>query len=114
MRKLSYAMTPVLACAAPWLGASANAADANTVNSRANLSPSDQYFIDSRSGGDAGQEVDNYSGADVPSAESQMPADDSHWQAMSGSSLPPPATPAASLSKKTPDWPSNPTGSLFK
>jgi hypothetical protein len=114
MRKLSYAMTLVLACAAPWLAASANAADAITANSRSNLSPSDQYFIDSRAGGDAGQEVDAFSGASVPSAESQMPADDSHWQAMSGSSVPPSATPPASSSTKTPDWVSNPSGPLFK
>ncbi len=113
MRKLSYAMTLVLACAAP-LVASANPTDANTVSSRANLSPSDQYFIDSRSGGRGGQEVDNYPGAAVPSAESQMPADDSHWQATSGSSLPPSATSAGSSSTKTPDWLSNPTGPLYK
>jgi hypothetical protein len=113
MRKLSYAMTIVLTCAAPWVTAGANA-DSPTAYPRSNLSPSDEYFIDSRSGGDAGQEVDQFSGASVPSAESQMPADDSHWQAMSGTSLPPPAPPLASSNTKTPDWPSNPTGPLFK
>ncbi|HEV2549781.1 MAG TPA: hypothetical protein VGU20_20875 [Stellaceae bacterium] len=113
MRNLTYAML-MLTCLVPAFATSANADDASTANTRSNLSPSDQYFIDSRSGGDAGQEVDQFPGASVPSAESQMPADDSHWQAMSGSSVPPSARPLASSSTKTPDWLSNPTGPLFK
>ena len=113
MRKLSYAIL-MLSCLVPSFAASAKAEDAGTANRRSDLSPADQYFIDSRSGGDAGQEVDRFPGAPVPSAESQMPADDSHWQAMSGSSVPPSTTPSAASRSKTPDWPSNPTGPLFK
>jgi hypothetical protein len=112
MRNLSYAVL-ILSCLVPAFATSANANDA--ANPRSSFSPSDKYYIDSRSGGDQGQEVDNYPGAPVPSAESQMPADDAHWQRLtSGSSMPPSAGPPASSSTKTPDWPSNPTGPLLK